>query len=194
MFDWNVYYGKGFDVLYMSNVLRFFVSRDVFINGCILFMFVEYGIGYVKGSMMVFKICNLDDDQLEVVLVKFVDFDVVKFVVQGDMVIMFYFYRCYGLLKDVKDEKVLKFDMVRKFILFQKVFIFFMRWCCVQFVNLGKVLDFKFFKEEFLFWDKIVIFVLFDKDDERKGGFLSGGIVVLGFIDFVLWFVVNDVV
>jgi hypothetical protein len=193
-FDWNAHYGKGFDVLHMSNAPRFFASRDALINGRISLMLAEYGIGYAKGSMTASKTCNLDDDQLEAASVKFVDSDAAKSVVQGDMAIMLYLHRCYGPSKDAKDEKASKSDMARKFTLFQKALTFLTRWRRVQLANPGKAPDLKLLKEELSFWDKTATSVSPDKDDERKGGFLSGGTAVPGLTDFALWPVVNDVV
>lgn len=50
-FEWDAYYGKGFDVLHMRTAPRFFTSVDPIINMRISIMLAECGVSYANGSM-----------------------------------------------------------------------------------------------------------------------------------------------
>lgn len=189
-FDWEEYYGKGFDVLHMSNAPRLFASRDVLINMRVALMLAEYGIGYAKGSMTASRTCNLDEDQLEAASIKFVDSDASKSVVQGDMAIMLYLNESYGT---TKEATVLKPDLAKQFTHFQKALTVLTRWRRVQLSAPGKVPDLKLFKEELAFWDKLAATIASSESEETK--FLSGSASGKpGLVDFALWPVLNDLV
>jgi glutathione S-transferase len=102
-FDWDQHYGKGFDVLHMSNAPRLFVSSDPVVNMRIALMLAYYGISYAKGSMSApfnWKDGNpaaKDAPAIpESLPIKFVDNDAAKSVVQGDIAIMMYLDAIHG--------------------------------------------------------------------------------------------------
>ncbi|KAH8169498.1 isochorismatase family protein [Sarocladium implicatum] len=184
-FDWDSHYGKGFDVLHMSNAPRFFASRDALVNMRIALMLAAYGIGYAKGSMTASKTCNLDDDQLEAASVKFVDSDATKSAVQGDMAIMMYLHSCYGPDKDERSTS--KPDMAKQLTRFQKALTFLTRWRRVQKApsRAGGKPDLKDLKEELFAWES------FAPVPESDDGFMEGK--TLGLVDFALWPVLHDI-
>ncbi|KAL2205596.1 hypothetical protein CC79DRAFT_1276812 [Sarocladium strictum] len=189
-FDWEEYYGKGFDVLHMSNAPRLFASRDTLINMRVALMLGEYGIGYAKGSMTASRTCNLDEDQSEAASIKFVDSDTSKSVVQGDVAVMLYLHECYGT---TKETTVSKSDLAKQFTHFQKALTVLTRWRRVQLSAPGKVPDLKLLKEELTFWDKLAATATSSDSEETK--FLSGTASAKpGLVDFALWPILNDIV
>ncbi|KAM0455564.1 hypothetical protein ACHAPV_007641 [Trichoderma viride] len=99
-FDWAAYYGRGFDVLHISNSPRFFASADLLVNMRITLMLAEYGIKYAKGSMASGSESHNENQSNPPALwslpIKFIDNDAAKSVVHGDMAIMLYLYSRYG--------------------------------------------------------------------------------------------------
>lgn len=93
-FDWDASYGKGFDVLHMSNSPRFFASPDTVVNMRISFMLAEYDINHARGNMGPAK-GDAEPDTCTVP-VKFVDNDPARSVVEGDAGIMLYLDALYG--------------------------------------------------------------------------------------------------
>ncbi|KAK1580636.1 isochorismatase [Colletotrichum navitas] len=96
-FDWDRYYGKGFDVLHMSNSPRLCASPDPVVNMRITLMLAEYGITYSKGSMSPSFNWKGGDPSAEdapavpeSLPVRFVDNDAAKSTVQGELAIMLY--------------------------------------------------------------------------------------------------------
>ncbi|KAH7149732.1 hypothetical protein B0J13DRAFT_313821 [Dactylonectria estremocensis] len=82
-FNWDAQYGKGFDVLHMSNAPRLFFSNDSIVNNRIALMLAELGINYAKGTV-----------SSPGSSIKFVDRDLS--VVQGDVAIALYLDARYG--------------------------------------------------------------------------------------------------
>ena len=98
-FDWEAQYGKGFDVLHMSNSPRLFSSNDSVANMRVAFMLAELGINYAKGSMAPSAGTGSaveDERPHDRSPMKFVDTDEPRSVVQGDIAIMLYLDACYG--------------------------------------------------------------------------------------------------
>ncbi|KZL86966.1 isochorismatase family protein family [Colletotrichum incanum] len=96
-FDWDKYYGKGFDVLHMSNSPRLCASSDPIVNMRIALMLAEYGVTYAKGSMSPsfnWKEGNPGAKNIpavpESLPIRFVDNDAAKSTVQGELAIMLY--------------------------------------------------------------------------------------------------------
>ena len=187
-FDWSAHYGRGFDVLHMSNAPRFFASRDGLVNMRIALMLAEYGVGYAKGSMTASKTCNLDDDQLEAASVKFVDSDVAKSSVQGDMAIMLYLHSCYGpSAPDKNGEATSKPDIAKHLTRFQKALTFLTRWRRIQKApsRTGGKPDLKVLKEELSIWNSSAQTLSSDE------AYMNGE--TPGLVDFALWPVLHDV-
>ncbi|KAI1104392.1 hypothetical protein F4804DRAFT_193547 [Jackrogersella minutella] len=101
-FNWVEYYGKGFDVLHISTSPRLFLSSDPVVNMRIQLMLAEYGINYARGSMSPpGALFNWQDGRPsnelpEDIPIKFVDNDLSKTSVQGDVAIMLYLDHVYG--------------------------------------------------------------------------------------------------
>ncbi|KAH9995689.1 hypothetical protein F4779DRAFT_607458 [Xylariaceae sp. FL0662B] len=101
-FDWDQYYGEGFNVLHISAAQRLFLSSDSVINMRIQLMLAEFGINYARGSMSPpfnwkeGKATNDASAVPEDFPIKFVDNDLGKTTVQGDIAIMMYLDRVYG--------------------------------------------------------------------------------------------------
>ncbi|KAL7892048.1 hypothetical protein HDV63DRAFT_390958 [Trichoderma sp. SZMC 28014] len=99
-FDWSAHYGRGFDVLHISNSPRFFASADPIVNMRVTLMLAEYGIKYAKGSMASGSESHNENQSNSPALwslpIKFIDNDAAKSVVHGDMAIMLYIYSRYG--------------------------------------------------------------------------------------------------
>lgn len=99
-FDWSAHYGRGFDVLHISNSSRFFASADPTVNMRIALMLAEYGIKYAKGSMASGSESHNESQTNPLALwslpIKFIDNDAAKSVIHGDMAIMLYLYSRYG--------------------------------------------------------------------------------------------------
>lgn len=99
-FDWSAHYGRGFDVLHISNSPRFFASADPIVNMRIALMLAEYGIKFAKGSMASGSESHDENSTNPMGLwslpIKFMDNDAAKSVIHGDMAIMLYLYSRYG--------------------------------------------------------------------------------------------------
>lgn len=93
VFDWEAWYGKGFDVLNISNSPRFFASADKTANMQIGIMLAEYGISFAKGSMAP---DNRSKDAPTDAPIRLVDNDADRSVVDGDVAIMLYLDAVYG--------------------------------------------------------------------------------------------------
>ncbi|KAK2039944.1 hypothetical protein LZ31DRAFT_475647 [Colletotrichum somersetense] len=96
-FEWDKYYGKGFDVLHMSNSPRLCASSDPVVNMRIALMLAEYGITYAKGSMSPSFNWKGGDPSAEdapaipeSLPIRFIDNDAAKSMVQGELAIMLY--------------------------------------------------------------------------------------------------------
>ncbi|KAI1850269.1 hypothetical protein JX266_004127 [Neoarthrinium moseri] len=102
-FDWDEYYGKGFDVLHIMAAHRLFTSSDAVANVRVQLMLTDLGIGYAKGSLAPVDMKPKSGDQPPAPsdtsndpLIKFVDNGPGKSTVFGDMAIMLYLDRYYG--------------------------------------------------------------------------------------------------
>ncbi|RYP93622.1 hypothetical protein DL770_000254 [Monosporascus sp. CRB-9-2] len=110
-FDWDEFYGAGFDVLHISASPRLFLSPDPVVNMRIQLMLTEFGVGYARGSMSPTQHGSKDGKPdrdpaaipPEDLPVKFVDNDPGKTLVQGGVAIMLYLDRVYGK-KDATDD------------------------------------------------------------------------------------------
>ncbi|KAI2778508.1 hypothetical protein F4815DRAFT_239046 [Daldinia loculata] len=101
-FDWEEYYGIGFDVLHISTAPRLFLSPDPVVNMRIQLMLAEYGVSYARGSMsplFKWKDSRPTNDPFAIpkdLPIKFVDNDFLKTTVEGETSIMLYLDRFYG--------------------------------------------------------------------------------------------------
>ncbi|KAG6031178.1 hypothetical protein E4U41_007667 [Claviceps citrina] len=95
-FDWEAQYGKGFDVLHISNYPRFFASADVVANMRIWLMLAELGVSYAKGSVAPSDARAASDGSVADLPIRFVDNDENRSTVDGDVAIMLYLDAVYG--------------------------------------------------------------------------------------------------
>ncbi|KLU83719.1 isochorismatase [Magnaporthiopsis poae ATCC 64411] len=84
-FDWDTFYGQGFDVLHMSSSPRFFSGPDHVVNMRIQLMLAAFGISYAKGS-----VGGSDGGGGGDATVKFIDNDPGKASIHGDVAVMLY--------------------------------------------------------------------------------------------------------
>lgn len=124
-FDWEAYYGRGFDVLHLRSAPRFFASTDAITNLRVCIMLAEYEIGYASGSITQAKKQSVDDGlESTDILVKFVDNDDKKTEASGDIAIMLYLYFNHQKKKSLNAPA----DLARQFTLFQKSFALSRQW------------------------------------------------------------------
>ncbi|KAI5860821.1 hypothetical protein GGS23DRAFT_579062 [Durotheca rogersii] len=101
-FDWDEFYGGGFDVLHISASPRLFLSSDPVANMRIQLMLAEYKVNYARGSMSpLFRWKEgkpaKDPGTIPSDLpIKFVDNDSARTTVQGEVAIMSYLDRAYS--------------------------------------------------------------------------------------------------
>ncbi|KAG6001141.1 hypothetical protein E4U21_004675 [Claviceps maximensis] len=96
VFDWNAHYGKGFDVLHLSNSPRFFASADMVTNMRIWLMLADLGVSYAKGSIAPSSAKVAGEGSLADLPIRFVDNDENQSTVEGDVAIMLYLDAVYG--------------------------------------------------------------------------------------------------
>lgn len=101
-FDWEATYGEGFDVLHMSISPKLFLSGDDVADLRVKLMLAEYGIAWTEGKVSPsfnWKSGSSAKDAPEipeVFPVKFVDSDLSKSTVVGDLAILHYLDAVYG--------------------------------------------------------------------------------------------------
>jgi nicotinamidase-related amidase/alkylated DNA repair dioxygenase AlkB/glutathione S-transferase len=101
-FDWEATYGKGFDVLHISSSPKLFLSGDDVADLRVKLMLAEYGIAWTEGKVSPsfnWKSGSSAKDAPEipeVFPVKFVDSDLSKSTVVGDLAILHYLDAVYG--------------------------------------------------------------------------------------------------
>ncbi|KAG5928580.1 hypothetical protein E4U42_000388 [Claviceps africana] len=99
VFDWDAHYGKGFDVLHISNSPRFFASADRVANVRIWLMLADLGVNYARGSIANAPPCDARVARQGSVAdspIRFVDNDEDKSVMEGEVAIMLYLDAVYG--------------------------------------------------------------------------------------------------
>ncbi|ROT36201.1 hypothetical protein SODALDRAFT_335272 [Sodiomyces alkalinus F11] len=103
-FDWEEHYGKGFDVLHITQSPRLFYSGDDVINMRVQLMLAKYGITFAKGRMP--SSADLTDGDtpdakeasppLKRRPMRFEDNDAARSTIEGDVAIMLYVDAVYG--------------------------------------------------------------------------------------------------
>lgn len=89
-FEWERYYGAGFDVLNIKAAPRLFSSADGVVNMRVAMMLANLGLSYAKGST------GSEGRTGNEAPIKFVDNDAAKSTVEGQMAIMLYLDAVYG--------------------------------------------------------------------------------------------------
>lgn len=186
-FDWDAHYGKGHDVLHMSNSPRFFASTDPIVNARIALMLTECGVSYAKGSITVAgsqkdaNLTPLPNQHLENIAVKFIDKD--KSVVQGDLAIMLYLDSRYGLGKPGSTPRHPS-DLANQFTRFQQGMSLYDKWRTLPKDKDEEKRNFTSLKNELKTWDDYVA--------TTEGQFLAGPVLTLP--DFAVWPVLGAMV
>jgi nicotinamidase-related amidase/glutathione S-transferase len=107
-FDWDATYGEGFDVLHMSSSPKLFLSGDRVADLRVKLMLAEYGVAWTEGKVSPsfnWKSGSSAKDAPEipeVFPVKFIDSDLSKSTVVGDLAILLYLDAIYGPLANKK--------------------------------------------------------------------------------------------
>jgi alkylated DNA repair dioxygenase AlkB/glutathione S-transferase len=96
-FDWDRYYGSGFDVLHINSAPRLFSSADAVVNMRVAMMLADLGVSYAKGSTggAAAEVGSGNDNDNNA-SIKFVDNDPAKSTVEGQLAIMLYLDAVYG--------------------------------------------------------------------------------------------------
>ncbi|OAA53024.1 isochorismatase family protein family [Cordyceps fumosorosea ARSEF 2679] len=127
-FDWDAYYGIGFDVLHLRSAPRFFSSTDAIVNMRISMMLAEYEVGYASGSITQSKksatFASSRQSTSDDVFIKYVDNDDDKTEVTGDLAIMLYLHANHQKKKSV----VMPGELANQFTLFQKSLSLLTTW------------------------------------------------------------------
>ena len=101
-FDWKASYGEGFDVLHMSTSPKLFLSGDLVADLRVQLILAEYGIAWTEGKVSPpfhWKSGSSSQEAPEipeVLPVKFVDSDLGKSTIIGDLAILLYLDAVYG--------------------------------------------------------------------------------------------------
>ncbi|KAH7148962.1 hypothetical protein EDB81DRAFT_482192 [Dactylonectria macrodidyma] len=171
-FDWDAHYGKGFDVLHMSNAPRLFFSTDSIVNNRITLMLAELGINYAKGTV-----------SSSGSSIKFVDRDMSA--VQGDLAVTLYLDARYGAGRPGAPPRSAT-ELATQLTRFQQGLDLVKKWRSYS----GSVSDdgspeqrstaksdLKPLMQEILVWNNFA--------DDTKGGFIAGP--ELSLVDYVIW-------
>lgn len=124
-FDWERYYGAGFDVLNIKAAPRLFSSADGVVNMRVAMMLADLGLSYAKGST------GAEDRTGNEAPVKFVDNDAAKSAVEGQMAIMLYLDAVYGGNRgsgDGQQSPVPQDELARRLTRFQAALALLDRW------------------------------------------------------------------
>ncbi|KAG6062030.1 hypothetical protein E4U32_002685 [Claviceps aff. humidiphila group G2b] len=106
VFDWEAYYGKGFDVLHMKSSPRFFASADMVANMRVWLMLADLGVNYAKGSIAPSDdVKAVNDGPVADFPIRFVDNDEGQSTVDGDVAILLYLNDIYGQASDAQAIK-----------------------------------------------------------------------------------------
>ncbi|KAJ4133915.1 hypothetical protein NW768_005507 [Fusarium equiseti] len=176
-FDWDAYYGRGFDVLHMSNAPRFFACRDPIVNMRISLMLAEFGVNYARGSITTGS-DSLNSDNL---VVKFSDKD--KSIVQGDFALMVYLDARYGIGKAGSTPQASR-DLAIRLTRFQRAMTLLDTWRNLPKIDDSGKRDLKSLRQELEVWDG------FAEEDDHL--FIAG--VEMTLPDFAIWPVLHSMV
>ncbi|PTB45898.1 hypothetical protein M441DRAFT_24028 [Trichoderma asperellum CBS 433.97] len=197
-FDWPAHYGRGFDVLHISNSPRFFASADPIVNMRITLMLAEYGIKFAKGSMASGSESDKENNPTDPTAlwslpIKFIDNDAAKSVIHGDMAIMLYLYSRYGPGRVTGSEATARnpSDLARLFSQLQQGMNLFNTWR--QLRSDGSTgtragAPPVTLKQELAVWDSYIV----DGLKTERVPFLCGDALTLP--DFVVWPVLYSIV
>ncbi|KAI1404234.1 hypothetical protein F4819DRAFT_448409 [Hypoxylon fuscum] len=173
-FDWDKYYGNGFDVLHISVSPRLFLSADPVINMRVQLMLAELGINYARGSMGLLQF-SWKDTAEKSYPIKFVDSDSQKTTVQGELAIMLYLDRFYGQNAQPDPSALSRRNVAAEFTRFQQGLALLDQY--------REIADTKAFTSELKVWENYA---------KEGHDFIAGPYMSLA--DYAFWPVLNDMI
>ena len=178
-FDWKEHYGNGFDVLHIENSPKLFLSGDKVADFRVRLLLAEYGIEWSEGKLSpAFHWKNGSSSKEapsipETLPVKFVDNDLSKSTVCGDLAIMLYLDAVYGS-KPTNSSAKSHVDLARQFTRFQQSGELFKKWRATPF-------GVKPFRRELELWEAFA----------TEGSFIAGEKISLA--DYALWPLLDEI-
>ena len=175
-FNWKEQYGGGFDVLHIENSPKLFLSGDKVADLRVKLLLAEYGIEWTEGSLSPsFNWKNGSSARdappiPEDLPVKFVDNDLSKSTVVGDLAIMLYLDCVYGAKSAMKP----KIDLARQFTRLQQTGELLTKWRTTPF-------SLKPFRRELQLWETFA----------AEGPFIAGE--KLSLADYALWPLLDEI-
>lgn len=177
-FDWKASYGQGFDVLHISNSRKLFLSGDEVADLRVKILLAEYGITWAEGRLSPsFNWKDGSSSKTAAAIpsnlpVKFVDNDLNKSTITGDLAIMLYLQSVYGNRSSVGTTSPP--DLARQFTRFQQSGKLLKRWRATPF-------SVKPFLRELEMWEAYA----------TESSFIAGSAVSLA--DFALWPILHEI-
>jgi glutathione S-transferase len=176
-FDWAAVYGRGFDVLHISNAPNLFLSGDSIADFRVKILLELYDIAWKEGKFSPSFNWNNDSSVTkapsvpERLPVKFVDNDLNKSTVTGDLAIMLYLDSVYG--PGSRTVKIPQVDLARQFTRFYQASELLQRWRAIPF-------SIKPFRRELALWEVFA----------SEAAFIAGATASLA--DYVLFPILDD--
>ncbi|KAG5983993.1 hypothetical protein E4U55_006505 [Claviceps digitariae] len=176
VFDWDAQYGKGFDVLHMSNSPRFFASADMVANMRIWLMLADLEVNYANGSIAPSDAKVAGEGSVADFPIRFVDNDEDKSTVDGDVAILLYLDAVYGRTSATQADAP---DLAMRFSRLQRALRLADLWRCQsQSTQLSKAL-----LSELAIWDAYAEETRLMSNENR-----------LSIVDFSVWPVIHALV
>ncbi|KAH8599369.1 hypothetical protein B0O99DRAFT_389207 [Bisporella sp. PMI_857] len=175
-FDWTEAYGKGYDVLHISNTRKLFLSGDNISDLRVKLLLAEYGIEWTEGKLspsFSWKDGSPSDEAPPIpanLPIRFVDNDLSKSTIVGDMAILCYIEDVYGPKNNPRPQ----IETARMWTRFQQSHSLLRRWRAVPFST-------KPFQQEMAYWDAFA----------TEAPFIAGNTISL--TDFVLFPILEDI-
>lgn len=181
-FEWEGYYGAGFDVLHLSASPRLYASKDRVVNMAVAMVLAEFGVGYARGST------GAEGTGREA-QIRFVDNDAARSAVEGGMAVMLYLDAVYGGEKR-NEKEVSREELGRRLTRFQRAAALLDRWRAVLESSEGEDSPssrgaLKELGKEMEVWDGYA--------REVGDAYIAGG-ERPSLADFALWPVLHDIV
>jgi len=176
-FDWEKSYGAGFDVLHISNSPKLFLSGDNIADLRVKILLAEYGISWTEGKLSPsFNWKNGSSSMKapaipESLPVKFVDNDLSKSTVIGDLAIMLYLDAVYG--PKSRSTTRSQVDLARQFTRFHQANELLNKWRAIPF-------SVKPFRRELEHWEAFA----------NEATFIAGSTISLA--DYALFPIFDD--
>ena len=177
-FDWKESYGEGFDVLHMENDPKLYISGDSVADLRAKILLAEYGVTWTEGKLS--PSFNWKDGSSgneatpvpEKLPVKFVDNDLSKSTVTGDLAIILYLDSVYGSKSENGPKSQL--DLAQQFTRLQQSGDLLNKWRAEPF-------SVKPFRREMELWEAYA----------SEGDFIAGSNISVA--DYAIWPILNEI-